>query len=112
MAGCWDQAQIQLDVTRDDTMANLDVQVCDESGSPCDPPIDTPLFGNAEATLKKRVSIFTSKMIVLLRLDAASSTSGVCVNITTASHTLDRTATVHDTSVDWCTGCDQIVSCP
>ena len=115
LAGCWEQAQIQLDVTRDTPGVNLDVYVCDSGGMPCTPQLDAqaPIF--SDASLTHRVSIFTKQSAVTLHLRAINTTNDhVCVDLMPTSK-LDRKVDVHDTSIDWCPpahDCEIPYTCP
>lgn len=114
LAGCWDQAQIQLDVTRDDTMDDVDVMVCDTVGSPCDPTTMQRIFGASNTGLQHRVSIFSSNSEVLLRLSPLAGAE-VCVPMTISSHQLERDVAVSDTGLTWCVttpNCELPSTCP
>ena len=102
LAGCWDQAEIQLDVTRDEPGVNLEVHVCDSGGMPCTPQLDAQAVIFFDGSLTHRVSIFTKLSAVTLHLDAVNMTSDhVCVDLMTTSK-LERKVTVHNDSLEWC----------
>jgi hypothetical protein len=107
LAGCWDQAEIQLDVTRDEVGLNLDILVCDTSGMSCNAANDaSPAIFGDEIAFKRRVSIFTKQSHVLLRLQAQSMTNDLlCVDLSPTSK-LERDIVVHQTLLTWCATTD------
>ena len=114
LAGCWDQAQIQLDVTRDNTSDDVDIMVCDMLGSQCDPMNMQLLFGQSNTALQHRVSIFSSSPEVRLHLSPITG-SEVCVAMTISSHLLERDVAVTDSGLTWCVttpNCEPTSTCP
>ena len=97
LAGCWDDPQLRLDVSRADTSANLAIWVCEPDDTRC---THNDAFPDM-TEITRHVSIFTSSPAILLWLEVGSSQQE-CIDVQITSHELVRDVAIGTNALMWC----------